>query len=414
MNKYTSDLRAACRNALRGVPAACMVIGSATVPAGAIAADWSYTPRIALSAEYDDNDRMSTVSGNETEVYGPKLDARLLIRGSTPRTTFTLTPQVVLTAYNESDNNLEDFYVRMGLDHKTQRTESQLNARYSSFVTLGRFFPSGTGSDPVLGNPDPGENVPRVATSNREDRFTVSPEVAFELTQRQRLELGVEYLDVSYDEQSPGDVDFENNSVFANYRFETSSLATLSLLTRFEKYEPVDDDSTDYYSINGEWAKNWSETSRVYVRAGASFVDASPAPGSPDSGSSTGFSGGAGAEWTYQVTRLLVDLNQYLDPNSDGQLVNRTQLRLGVSRDLSPKTVLTFGVRGINDAAPPGDDTFRSQKYFAGDIGMRYRLTRTWTLFGGYTYRWKEIEDAPNSATANALSLGASWAPLRQ
>jgi hypothetical protein len=74
-----------------------------------------------------------------------------------------------------------------------------------------------------------------------------------------------------------------------------------------------------------------------------------------------------GAKWAYQVTRLFVDLNQYLDPNGDGQLVNRTQLRLGLDRDLSPTTVLTLGLRGINDDAPPGNNT-QGQKYASADM----------------------------------------------
>jgi hypothetical protein len=382
---------------------------------GAVAADWAYEPRVALSAEYDDNDRMSSVAGNEIEVYGPKLDAQLAIRGSTPTTKFSLIPRVELTSYLEGEeDDLENYYLRMALDHQTERMDLFLNARYSSVITLGRYFPTGAGVDPVLGQPDPGENIPLVASTNRVDRFSITPGVKFEITQRQAIEFGADYLDATFDEQRPGDVDYDNISLYANYRVKTSEMATLAILTTFEKYDPIDADATDYYSLSGEWTKDWSETAKVYVRAGASFVDSSPVAGGTDSGSSTGFSGGVGAEWTYEVTRLLVDLNQYLDPNADGQLVNRTQLRLGLARDLSQKTVLTCGLRGINDAAPPGNDTYKSQKYAAADVGFRWRMARQWTLFGGYTYRWKDREDALNEATANALSLGVAWQPDRK
>jgi hypothetical protein len=415
--KNTNLLRHSCRVASsRALPTGAAIGCLLSLgPLGATAADWSYEPRVALSAEYDDNHRLTTVPGEEIEVYGPKLDARLVMRGSTPQTTFTLTPQVIFTRYFEGDeDDLENYYLRMGLDHQAERMKAYLNARYSSVITLGRSFPSGAGVDPVLGQPDPGENVPRVATVNREDRFDLSPGVVFEITQRQALELGANYLDVTYDEQRPGDKDFENISLYANYRFKTSEMATLGLLTTFEQFDPIDDDATDYYSLQGEWTKNWSETAQVYVRAGASFVDSNPGAGGNNSGSSTGFSGGVGAEWAYQVTRLFVDLNQYLDPNGDGQLVNRTQLRLGLERDLSPKTVLTVGLRGINDDAPPGDSTYRGQKYASADVGFRWRMARQWTLFGVYEYRWKEPQDAINDATSNSMNLGVAWQPDRQ
>jgi hypothetical protein len=415
--KYTNQLRHSCRVAMgRALPLGAVIGGLLSLsPLAAVAADWSYEPRVALSAEYDDNHRLTNVSGQEIEVYGPKLDARLVMRGSTPQTTFTLTPQVVFTQYIEGEeDDLENYYLRMGLDHQAERMRAYVNARYSSVITLGRFFPSGAGEDPVLGQPDPGENVPRVATPNREDRFDIAPGVAFDITQRQSLELGASYLDVSYDEQRPGDQDFENISLFANYRFKTSEMSTLALLTTFEQYDPIVDEATDYYSISGEWTRSWSETAEVYVRAGASFVDSNPVAGGTDSGSSTGFSGGVGAEWTYQVTRLFVDLNQYLDPNGDGQLVNRTQLRLGLARDLSQTTVLTFGLRGINDDAPPGDSTYKGQKYASADVGFRWRMDRQWTLFGVYEYRWKEREDAINDATSNSVNLGVAWAPAQR
>ena len=413
--KNTNLLRHSCRSATGRARPAGAVIGGllALGPVGAMAADWAYEPRVALSAEYDDNHRLTNVPGQEIEVYGPKLDARVVFRGSTPRTTFTLTPQVVFTKYIEGDeDDLENYHLRMGLNHDAERMDAFLNARYSSVITLGRFFPAGAGEDPVLGQPDPGENVPRVATANREDRFDISPGVAFEITQRQALELGADYLDVSYDQQLPGDRDFENIALYANYRYKTSNMSTLSLLTTFEQYDPIDDEATDYYSLSGEWARSWSETAKVYLRAGASFVDSTPVPGGGNSSSSSsGFSGGVGAEWTYQVTRLFVDLNQYLDPNGDGQLVNRTQLRMGLSRDLSQKTVLTLGLRAINDDAPPGDDTYQGQQYASADVGFRWRMARQWTLFGGYAYRWKERDDAVNDATSNSLNLGVAWQP---
>lgn len=413
--KYQELLRHSCRVAMSCLPPARVVIGGALSLASmtTMAADWAFEPRIALSAEYDDNDRMSAVTANEVEVYGPKIDARMVLRGKTPRTTFTLTPQVVLTSYFEGEeDDLENYYIRMVLANEGQRVDSSLNARYTSVTTLGGYFPGSAGEDPVLGEPDPGENVPRFATDNREDRFAIEPGAAFDITERQVLELAAEYLDVSFDKQRPGDRDFENVSLRANYRLKVSEMSTLALLTTFEQYDPVDDEATDYWSAGGEWGRSWSQTSKVYLRAGASFVDTSQASGG-SSDWSTGFSGGVGAEWTYQVTRIFADLNQYLDPNADGQLVERLQLRLSFERDLSQKTTLRLGVRGVKDEAPDDSTTFESQKYVSADAGFRWRMARDWSLFGGYTYRWKDRESAIDEATGNALNLGVAWQPGR-
>ena len=136
--KNTNLLRHSCRSATgRARPAGAVIGGLLSLGSvGAMAADWAYEPRVALSAEYDDNHRLTNVPGQEIEVYGPKLDPRVVFRGSTPRTTFTLTPQVVFTKYIEGDeDDLENYYLRMGLNQDYKRINAFVNARDSSVIT---------------------------------------------------------------------------------------------------------------------------------------------------------------------------------------------------------------------------------------------------------------------------------------
>lgn len=403
--------------AVRAALGGALLLGATT----AIGADWLFDPKLTLSAEYDDNNRMSAVRGQEIEVYGPKIDAQVLIRARTPRTTFSLIPRFSSTFYVEGEeDDADNGYLNLALDHKGERSNAYLDASYSSVVTLGRFFPSsqlGDPSetfDPLLGDPDPGVSVPLVATRNRQDRFLVSPGFSFELAERHSTGLGARYLDVDYDIDQLDKQDYSNVSVFGNYGFKTSKTGTLGVVATFSQFEPTDGDSTDYWALNAEWTKRWSETAEAYLRAGSSFVEVSQGGGSQGSSWENGFAGGAGVRWQFEVSSIFLDLNQYVDPNSYGSIVTRIQLRAEYAHKLTPTTTLTLAARGFDDSAPPGDKTYVGQQYATGDVGLRWRFSRQFMLYGVYQYRWKEREEAVNDAQSNAVSLGVTWEPKRK
>jgi hypothetical protein len=75
------------------------VAGACGFSAVAGAADWSAEPRITLNADYDDNNRLTDVSGEEIEVIGAEVDAQVAFRAQTPRTNFRLVPRVRATFY---------------------------------------------------------------------------------------------------------------------------------------------------------------------------------------------------------------------------------------------------------------------------------------------------------------------------
>jgi hypothetical protein len=377
------------------------------------AADWSFDPKVAVSAEYDDNNRLTDTPGNEIKVSGAMLDAQLTMNAQTPQTTFRLTPRLRSTFYpGDEQEEANDQFLRMALRHNGERTDAVLNADYSRVVTRGSYFPSSQTDDGGgLGDPDAGADVGRGDLRNREDRFRISPRIAFDVTERQTLTLRAAYLDVGYAREVPGDrVGYSNVSASAAYRVETSQTASVALVAGANRYEPGDGDSGNSYDLEAEWAKRWSETAEVYVRGGANFVEANQ-PG--DSGYNSGFSGGAGVRWAFQVTDLFLDANRYLDPNSSGEIVTRTQMRFELARRLGPMTTLILGARVIDDSGAPGDDGYRGKIYTTTEAGFRWRMTQHFSLFGLYRYRWKEQDDAVNDAASNAVSFGVTWEPNR-
>ena len=313
---------------------ACALGMATTVTA---AADWNYEPKVALSYEYDDNDRLTNVKGNEIEVSGPKLDAQLAMTAATPTTTFLLAPRYRGTYYFEGEeDNSNDGFLNMALRNTGQRLESYLLADWSTVITLGNYFPSAQGTgDGDLGSPPTGDTVPYVAGKNRRDQWRITPGATYQLTERQSIGVNAEYLDTNFRKDVPGDyVDFQNLYVGGDYTLKTSQTSDLALVAGYSKYEPEDGGSTDYWDVSGEWTKKWSETSEVFFRAGSSFVK-SDEPGFKSDGYSSGFTGGAGVRWAFEITNIFLDATQYMNPTSQGNVVTRSQVRFEVRRQLS-------------------------------------------------------------------------------
>jgi hypothetical protein len=408
-----------CRGSSPLVQAVSVVLGATLVCAAAdsFAADWSFDPKIALSGEYDDNNRLTDVRGNEVEVTGAKIDAELAISGQTPLTSFVLRPRLRSTFYpGEEQDEANDQFLRLDVRHEGTRLSSYLEGDYSRVVTLGSYFPeSRIVDDDGLGNPPPGTGVGEGDSSNREDRLWVQPGVEYEFSERHSVGLALSYLDVSYDLEVSGDrQSYSSSAADAEYRFKTSRTGSVAVLVAVGEYEPEVGDSRSTYSIKGEWASRPTETAELYVRGGAMYVESTPDVVTGDSSWETGFSGGAGVRWKFEVTDVFLDANHYLDPNSSGDLVARTQVRAQVSRKLSPVTTVSFGARGIDDSGAPGDESRPGRKYVTADAGIRWRMTPQIALFGLYQYRWKERDDAVNDAQSNALSIGVVWEPTRQ
>lgn len=379
----------------------------------AAAADWSVDPKVTLRAETDDNHRMTELPGQEISVSGGRLDSQLAIRAATPRSTFRLIPRVQATLYpDDEDEETDNYYLRTGWDYRGERSEISLDADYSMRTILGRYFPgTATPEDGELGEPGRGEVTGRSTGKTDEERFGVAPAVAFELTERTSLALKAGYSDVQFDEEVTDDredyVDFYGSAAL---RFQLSPTRSLAVIAGGSKYQPEGEPNTVSQSLSAEWSNRVSEISRIYVRAGANRVKSY---GAVDDSWSTGFNGGAGVQWSFEVTRLFIDFNHYVDPSSFGRVVERDQLRFEVARQFSPKTTVRLAARGIQDGKAGSDDTFEKRKYALTSLDFDWRFTRQFMLTAGYQYAWREYEDDPTSAESNRFYLGITYEPHR-
>lgn len=392
-----------------------VAIALACAAGAARAADWHFDPKVTLNARSSDNNRLTDVPGEEVDVLGAELEAQLTLRAETPRGYFRLTPRLRSTFFpDDRDEETDNQYLRMDVEHRGERSRAGFEANYARLETLGRYFPgAGVDDDDDLGEPDPGDDISRQADVNRRDQLDFGPRVEFDLTERVVLELGAGYQDVSYDDQVVNErQDYSNVGGAVGMRFRTSPNQSIAITARAFRYEPDDGASTDSQSLTAEWSNQVSETSEVFVRAGASRVESVDGLGGSDW--NNGFTGGAGVRWSFEVTEIFLDANRYMDPNASGRIVERDQLRFELRRQLSPYTTLLFNARGIRDGKTDANDVFQDREYATAGAGFAWRMTQKFTLGGGYQYRWREYDGDPNDATANEFFLGVTYEPNRR
>jgi len=396
----------------RAIGTVVAIAGMLGLVGAAGAADWSIDPRVTVNSEYDDNNRLTHVPGDEVEVVGAEFDGEVIFGAKTPRTSFRFVPRVRANFYpDEPDEETDSEFLALDYEFLGQRHRGAVIADYSRRETLGRYLPDDFDSG-IGGDPGDGDDLGNSTEPNVQDRLSITPELSLDLTERSQLEFGVGYLDVSFDQQVEDDrEDFTSASADAAYRYLLSETKSVALRVRGRQYDPADGVATDSQAVELEWANRVSEISHVYLRGGSNRVEQFDEFG--DSEWKTGFTGGAGVRWAFEVSELLFEVTRGLDPNSSGRLVARDELRFRYSYSLSPYTRLLASVRGVKDGSTNDQDVFQERRFATGSIGFDWRMTRQLTLGGGYQHVWRSLEDEPSDARSNRLFLGVTWEPNR-
>lgn len=368
------------------------------------AANWELAPRVQGGYQYSDNYRLD-LPGNEIDVSGAQVDALLTLRTVNPRSNFAVTPRIRATYFpGETDEDSTDYFLGARFDDKTQRRRTGFAADLSQEDVVNSELPSAA-VDAGLGDPDALDSG-RTLGRNRRDLIRLVPYFSYDLSQRYRLDLDARYVDANFDRNVVGgQQDFSDMGASAALGFMTSPRSTLLLRALVSRYETTF--TSDAYGAQAEWSTNYSETSRMYLRVGmqeTSFEDSS---------SDTQFIGGLGGHWSNQRNRLFLDLTRSVGPVSSGTVVERHQLRLRLTHDVTQRVAWVLGARALRDEAVDDASTRPTRKYAAGEAGVEWRVQRAWALTGTYNYLWQEYANDPSSASSNGFLISLVYEPKR-
>jgi hypothetical protein len=378
--------------------AALVATGSAT------AANWEAAPRVEAGYRYSDNYHLGP-PGTEVDVSGGEADALVTFRTLDPRTQVEITPRIQATYFpDEPEDDSVDYFLDARLMDVTPRRRVGVVGDFSRQDVNRSELPTGeVGGD--LGDPVEGDSG-RFVEQNRRTYARIAPFFRYDVTQRQRVELDAHYLRADFERQFEGaQHDFSETGVGAGWGYLFSERSSLMFRAIAARYETAFD--TDAYGALVQWDTNFTENSRMYVRAGAQQTE--PEIGESD----TNVIAGVGGSWNNLRNTLLLDFTRTVEPISAGTVVERYQLRMQIHHEVSPRIALMLGARASRDDDLDPAGTFPTRKYAAAEGGFEWRVLRNFAVTATYTYRWQEYADELSDRSANGFLIGLVYEPKR-
>jgi hypothetical protein len=384
------------------------ILFAALVAAGTASAEnWEIAPRVEAGYRYSDNYHLGP-PGTEVEVSGGEADAQVAFRTLDPRTQIEITPRVLATYFpDEPDDDSVDGYLNARFEDVTPRRRMGITGSFAHETVTRSELPEGNDIDGGdLGNPATGDSG-RFVEHNKRDFVNVSPFISYDVTQRQHLDFDAFYLRADFDKQfENAQQDFSEEGVEAGWGYRFSERSSLSVHALASRYETAFD--TDAYGGYLQWDTNFTENSRVYVRAGAQQTE-------PENGESdTNVIAGVGGSWSSPRNNLFLDFTRTVEPVSAGTVVERYQLRMQIHHEVSPRVALKLGARASHDDdIQHSASTFATRKYAAAEGGFEWRVLRDFAVTATYSYRWQEYADELSDRSANGFLVGFVYEPRR-
>jgi hypothetical protein len=388
-----------------GGAGAAFIAGACWMPAQG--APWELNPTVEAGYLYDDNYRLTT-PGSETEVQGPMVDAQLELRTLTETGEFSFTPRVRATYFpDETELDAVDYFATLNWERRGQRIRTSIVGDFSQQDVVNSEQPDAdAGGD--LGEPDFGDGG-RALIDNRRKRASLRPSMSFEISPRRELQLGAGYTDVSFDEQvSAAQVGYNVTDLSAGLVTRLNERSSLITRLRGARYEIDTLDVTNGYGGEVEWSTRTAAETRSYLRVGAQNVELQSGD------SEVAWLAGAGVSLLMGRNELFFDLSRNVGPSSVGMIVARDQLRVSLTRAMTPRLSLIAGLRGIHDDDVDTESTFEGRTYATADIGLQWRWQEEFSLRFAYDYTWQEFRNDVDDATSSGALVSVLYQPQQR
>lgn len=382
-------------------------------------AAWDFAPEFSIAAESDDNPRLiaddaAAALGQDDAATRLLAEARLQFVNNGERGELSFAPALRTDAYmDEADDDLQstDGFLRATGQYRWERSLAGFGADFSNERILGSEFLTATPDDFDVVAPDPTDTA-LLGLNERRRRMIVSPYTEITTGGQHTVRVDARLQDVSYD----GGVlttrsDFTEGALGTQYVRRLDERSTLTGGAQVSRFEADrNGNETDTVGVELGFTRSLSALWSLNLSIGAQSSDATfiDVDGLLTTRAEDNATFGLGLRKRSELARLNVDVLRNVSPDSFGFLAVRNQIRLTMSRQMSPNLNGLLAVRAINtDGA--GDDGARDRSFGRLELGLDWALAELWSLFVeyGYSTRQDEFTDrASVDARSNTFSLG--------
>lgn len=293
------------------------------------------------------------------------------------------------------------------LDFQTRRRslrgEYMLNAAFARQDSFNAEFGEAgfDGTDPEV--PDR-TDTGIVLVGNTRTAYDLRPAFQYQLSERTGLRGALEFQDVSFEKNSLADarVGFRDIYLEGLLSRRLGPRGDIAAGPYVSRYEAEDDlNTTDSFGFKVEWGYQWSELSHAAfdLLAERAEIDRPVAGGDE---STTSFGLGFTGVRKLQVSSLRYSIGRFLEPSTRGGKTERDEIRLQYDRALSPRLSLKSAVRLGRDQLY-GNNELQDRDLARAEIALRWMVSQTWFVGGGYKYAWQDRESAVGDADDNSV-----------
>jgi hypothetical protein len=404
-----------------------------------VADEYSFTPSINFSTEFDDNKRLTP--NPHDSVFGGLLDVSGQFGIATETSTLHLSPRARIARYTEytekvenakqkTDLDYESFYVDFGGKRTFDRLVLGMQGNYTRDTTLTSEL-AGTGTGTGL------------LTNQVRQSISINPSISYELSERNLVSLGGGYTEVTYeDTDATGLANYTSQTVNLSDTHQVTEKDQLTgslFVSRSDVPEHTQSKDGPFTTRSSSLADNvgaqlayshaFSETLKGDVGAGfivsdLEFTQSTLFDGAPIGPPATiretdiGPLFDASITKKFETTTLMGSYGRSVSPSGFGSQSTQDAVRLTATHDLTERLDSGMFFDYVSNEFQGGQNTNlnSSRDYLRVETRLRYSLSPFWSLAAAYIYSRQEFGSTVNAETpeSNAGMITLTYSSEKQ
>lgn len=378
----------------------------------ASAAQYYLQPQAELAAESHSNITLDAAS-DAASVEGYVGTASAIVGIATPRSETTLTPRLRYRDYPDlDDSNSLEGWLDLASSYRTARSTLNVFGRYQHEDGLTAELPEAqfdSSNSNVSTTPETG----RVRVGATRQSFLLGPSYRYAMTQRWDLDLAAQYQRMDYNPDDTSQfIDFDFYQANAGVNRKLTELMDLGLGAHAGHYRArLGDSTTDFTGVDLSTEWRWSKT--FVARGHVTFEQYKMDQTLPLVINDTKDAWGAdfSLERKLQISTILFNIGRTVTPSGSGGMYYADQVRVEYDRQLSQRLTWVTAVRFLREDALSAE-TGSSRDYLQGEMQLKWLITPTFYVRGGYRHVYQEYESDPGAARDHVFSVSLGYQGL--
>jgi hypothetical protein len=369
------------------------------------AADVFIQPNASIGAQTNSN--LDLTPGGQGESTGYNASVASLIGIATPNSSFTIKPRLDYQDFpnDPGDDRLEE-YLDFNGSWKGQRSSAAISGSYDHRDEFNAELQTATFDEINPVQPTAPQTGRTVSGGTRNSMY-VAPSYTYDLTQLFAAGVSGLYQKVNYspnDDARFVDFDYYQGKAFVVWTLNQKNDLTFGAYhndynaTRFFSKASATGGSVD---LNTAWSPLL--TTRASVTYQRSDIEAGLPPGFD--GSLNVWGGALSVVYKGEITQLRADLNRLITPSGGGSVYVADQAQVEYDRKLTQRLSFIGAVIYEQDRALTANFAGDGRNYLRTLLDIKWMMTRTFYIQGGYSYIWQQYQINPDGAANNRFYL---------